>query len=341
MFHGIRIAIVGAGSIGCYLGGCLIVAGADVTLIGRERMCQQIAEHGLRVTDCQGRDSNLSSEQVSYSLDMSPLQDADVILVTVKSGDTQTVAQEISANASPKALVVSLQNGVSNVDVLKEHLSQFNVLAAMVPFNVLSNGDGHFHCGTEGNLALADPKNVSQPLIDALAAAQLSVDVYDDLTNVQWTKLLLNLNNAINALSGLPLLEQLSSRAYRLILAQAISEALAVYRAAGIKPVKSGKVIPQTIPHVLSLPTWLYKIVASSMLKIDPTARSSMYEDFILGRKTEIDYLNGAIVKLAQQHGLDAPVNATITRLVKENELRGASPKLSPQIILNAMNSIN
>ncbi|MGB0835812.1 MAG: 2-dehydropantoate 2-reductase [Psychrobium sp.] len=341
MSHGIRIVIIGAGSIGCYLGGCLIAAGADVTLIGRERMRQQIAEHRLRVTDWQGRDSNLSSEQVSYSLDMSPLQNADVILVTVKSGDTKIVAQEIAAHASPKALVVSLQNGVSNVDVLKEHLPQFNVLAAMVPFNVLSKGDGHFHCGTEGNLALEDPQNLSQSLTDALAMAQLFVDVYDDLTNVQWTKLLLNLNNAINALSGLPLLEQLSNRDYRLILAQAISEALAVYRAAGIKPVKSGKVIPQIIPHVLSLPTWLYKIVASSMLKIDPAARSSMYEDFVLGRKTEIDYLNGAIVELAQQQGLNAPVNSAITRLVKENELGGASPKLSPQTILKAINSIN
>ncbi|MCG7532789.1 2-dehydropantoate 2-reductase [Psychrobium sp. MM17-31] len=337
----LNIVIVGAGSIGCYLGGCLIAAGAEVTLVGRERMRQQIAEHGLRVTDWQGRDSNLSSEQVSYSLDMSSLQDADVILVTVKSGDTRTVAQEIEVHASPQALVVSLQNGVSNVDVLKEYLPKFNVLAAMVPFNVLSKGDGHFHCGTEGSLALADPDNLSQLLIDALATAQLSVDTYDDLTNVQWTKLLLNLNNAINALSGIPLLEQLSNRAYRLILAQAISEALAVYRAAGITPVKSGKVIPQIIPHVLSLPTWLYKIVASSMLKIDPTARSSMYEDFVLGRKTEIDYLNGAIVKLAQQQGLNAPVNSAVTGLVKENELGGASPKLSPQTILKAINSIN
>lgn len=337
----LNIVIVGAGSIGCYLGGCLIAAGANVTLVGRDRMRRQIAQHGLRVTDWQGRDSNLSAKQVSYSLDMSSLQDADVILVTVKSGDTQTVAQEIAAHASPQALIVSLQNGVSNVDVFKEYLPKFNVLAAMVPFNVLSKGDGHFHCGTEGNLALADPENVSPPLADALATAQLSVDVYDDLTNVQWTKLLLNLNNAINALSGIPLLEQLSNRDYRLILAQAISEALAVYRVAGIKPVKSGKVIPKIIPHVLSLPTWLYKIVASSMLKIDPTARSSMYEDFVLGRKTEIDYLNGAIVELAQQQGLNAPVNSAITRLVKENELGGTSPKLSPQIISKVINSVN
>lgn len=324
-----KIAILGAGSIGCYLGGCLASVGIDVTLIGRKRMQQQLHTHGLTLTDWRGRHDYLVPTKLHYSLDFNELADADFILVTVKSGDTQSVAKDIAQHVKPSAVIVSFQNGVTNGDVLQQQLPNLMVLSGMVPFNVLTKGEGKLHCGTEGNLAIEDPANISEKLIDALTVAGLCVDIHNDLTNIQWTKLLLNLNNAINALSGVPLLEELSDRTYRRLLAQAIREALIVFKAAGIKPVKSGKVIPQIIPWVLSLPTWLYKIVASSMLKIDPTARSSMYEDFMLGRPTEIDYLNGAIVQLAKTHRVSSPVNSAITQLVKENVGKKGSPNLS------------
>ena len=324
-----KIAIVGAGSIGCYIGGCLASAQVDVTFIGRQRMQQQLQSNGLTLTDWRGRQEYLAPERLNYSLELSALANADFILVTVKSGDTEAIAQDIAQHAKSSAVIVSLQNGVTNGDVLRQHLPSFTVLSGMVPFNVLTKGDGKLHCGTEGNIALEDSNNSAGELIAAFDSARLSVEIYNDLRNIQWTKLLLNLNNAINALSGIPLLEELSDRTYRCILARAISEALTVFKAAGIEPVKSGKVRPKIIPLVLSLPTWLYKIVASSMLKIDPTARSSMYEDFILGRQTEIDYLNGAIVELAKTHHQVSPVNAAIAQLVKENAGKTGSPCLS------------
>jgi len=324
-----KIAIVGAGSIGCYIGGCLISAGVDVTLIGRQRMQQQLQSNGLTLTDWRGRQEHVASEDINYSLEISALANADFVLVTVKSGDTEAIALNIAKYAKSSAVIVSLQNGVTNGDVLRKHLPMFTVLSGMVPFNVLTKGEGQLHCGTEGNVALEDPSNSADELIAAFDSARLSVDIYNDLRNIQWTKLLLNLNNAINALSGIPLLEELSDRAYRRILAQAISEALTVFKAAGIEPVKSGKMRPKIIPFVLSLPTWLYKIVASSMLKIDPTARSSMYEDFMLGRQTEIDYLNGAIADLAKAHHQASPINAAITQLVKANAGKTGSPCLS------------
>lgn len=324
-----KVAIVGAGSIGCYIGGCLISAGVDVTLIGRQRMQQQLQSNGLTLTDWRGKQEYVAPENINYSLEISALANADFILVTVKSGDTEAIALDIAKYAKSSAVIVSLQNGVTNGDVLRKHLPMFTVLSGMVPFNVLTKGEGQLHCGTEGNVALEDPNNSADELIAAFDSARLSVDIYNDLRNIQWTKLLLNLNNAINALSGIPLLEELSDRAYRRILAQAISEALIVFKAAGIEPVKSGKVRPKIIPFVLSLPTWLYKIVASSMLKIDPTARSSMYEDFMLGRQTEIDYLNGAIADLAKAHHQASPINAAITQLVKANAGKTGSPCLS------------
>jgi len=337
----LNIAILGAGSIGCYLGGCLAAAGINVTFIGRERMQQQLLTHGLRLSDWQGRDSFIAAKLLNYSLSINSLSmvtssHIDYILVTVKSGDTQSVIDSIAKHVDSDVIIVSFQNGIRNGELLSQGLPNHQVLTGMVPFNVLAKGDGNFHCGTEGNLTIADKNGLATSLINAFEEAQLPVDIYDDLTPIQWSKLILNLNNSINALSGLPLKTQLSDRNYRKVLALSIREALYVLNKANIKTIKTGKVIVQLIPFILLLPNSLFKIVASSMIKIDPTARSSMYEDFTLGRQTEIDYLNGEIVALAKQLNILSPVNIAIMNLVKQAERTGkGSPKLTANALLN------
>jgi len=367
---GIAVAIVGAGSIGCYLGGCLAsgclaadcltgdalasddstdndlasdgsaVTQARVTLIGRPRIQQQINDFGLHLTDWRGRNTHINAEQVVFSLAISAIVDADYILVTVKSGDTAEVAASIAHYAKPSAVIVSFQNGVRNLDTLTKYLPDHTVLKGMVPFNVLSQGQGHFHCGTEGNLAIEDRTTSSASLIAALHSCELPVDQYADLRGIQWSKLLMNLNNAINALSGVPLQEQLQDRQYRKVLALAIKEALMVLRAAGIKPVKTGKVIPVILPTILSLPNYLFTLVAASMLKMDPQARSSMYEDLTLKRKTEIDYINGEIVKLGETVNVNTPINSAITKLIKNAEQdNNGSPLLSSTALYQTIKS--
>ena len=122
------------------------------------------------------------------------------------------------------------------------------------------------------------------------------------MAGVLWGKLMLNLNNALNALSGVPLATQLADRRWRLILARQIAEALGVLKAAGIKPARIEGVPPGMIPRILRLPDWLFRRVARRMLAIDPEARSSMWEDLHRHRPTEIGYLQGAILALAQKH---------------------------------------
>lgn len=324
-----RIAVLGAGSIGCYLGGCLIAAGQQVTLIGRQRLQQQLHEYGLHLSDWRGRDVRLEFDQIPFSLSDDALAEADCVLVTVKSGATEAAAKQIAAKAAPNAIVVSLQNGIRNVDTLNQYLPNHHVLKGMVPFNVVGSA-GQFHCGTEGDIAIEDSSGCAKPLFEALRQAQLSAECYDNLTGIQWGKLLMNLNNAINALAGVPLQQQLKDRDYRNVLAASIGEALAVLKTAGITVAKTGKVRPTLLPTLLRLPNWLFLRLASAMLKIDPKARSSMYEDLALGRPTEIDFLNGEIVVLAEQLKIEAPVNGAIVALVKQAETAQAgSPKIS------------
>ena len=133
------IAILGAGSIGCYLGGCLLATDANkhcnVTFIGRQRLRDDVRQHGLTMTDWRGRDQHVDSQHIHFTCENDALADADFILLCVKSQDTQSAAAIIKQYASDNAIVVSFQNGVTNGAVLSELLSQ-QVIKGMVPFNV-------------------------------------------------------------------------------------------------------------------------------------------------------------------------------------------------------------
>jgi 2-dehydropantoate 2-reductase len=332
--NNMNIVILGAGSIGCYLGGCLLAGEASLartlTFIGRTRLQKDIAESGLTLTDWQGRHNTVDSSNINFSTTHDALENADFILLCVKSQDTQEAAEIINARAKPSAVVVSFQNGVTNGDILAQRLSQ-KIVKGMVPFNVFYEGNGHFHCGTEGQLAIEDRHKDCGSLLRLFEQAALPVIVYEDIAAVQYSKLIMNLNNAVNALSGIPLKEQLGNRAYRLVMAQVLKEALQVFKAHGITLARTGKVIPKLMPTIMVLPNALFQIVAASTLKIDPQARSSMYEDLVLGRRTEIDFLNGEVERLGKIRGIATPVNSRIIALVKEAERKKkGSPMLAP-----------
>ncbi len=330
-----RIAILGAGSIGAYLGGCLIAAGADVVLIGRARMAQQIAEHGLHTSDLHGHKHDLAAAQIRYEQDPAVLGEADLILVTVKSADTAEAAQLIAAHAGGGALVVSFQNGIGNAEVLRAALPHCAVLGGMVPFNVVQMQGNRLHRGTEGELML-EAAPALEGWKEVFAAAGLPLVEVQDFRAVQWGKLLLNLNNPINALSGLPLKTELSQRAYRRCLADLIEEAVGVLQSAGLEPAKVARVGPRRLPLLLRLPDFLFARVARTMLRIDPEARSSMWEDLQAGRRTEVDYLNGAVVKLAESVGRDAPLSRRVVQLMRKAE-RGEIKALPGAQLLAAL----
>ena len=314
-----KIAVFGSGSIGAFVGGALLHAGADVVLIGREPMRQRILRHGLLLTDLQQRRIVLDAAQVPYSEDPQALADADLVLVTVKSSATAQAAEALLRYAKPTALVVSLQNGIGNAALLQQVLPHAVVVGGMVPFNVVQTEDGRLHRGTEGEL-MVDACPLLAAWLPRFAAAYLPLIERDDFLAVQWGKLLLNLNNPVNALSGLPLKTQLSQRAYRRCLAALIDEALTVLDYAGIEPAKVARIAPRRLPMLLRLPDFLFTRIAAQMLRIDPEARSSMWEDLHGGRKTEIDFLNGAVVTLAHAHGRDAPMNQRIIDLIRRAE---------------------
>lgn len=332
----LRIGVFGAGSIGCLIGGRLAHAGADVVLLGRPVLADAVNATGLHISDYTGADLHLPAGQIDVVTEPAGLAGCDIVLVTTKSRDTAAAGDALAGVIDAQCLVVSLQNGVRNPDILRAALPDNVVLAGMVPFNVRWAHDASFHQGTSGYLEIERHHRASG-LIDLFGKVGVAARTSDAITAVQWGKLVINLNNAVNALSGLPLKTQLAQRAYRRVMVALQREALTVLRAAEV-PIKSSGGLPvPLVPWLLSSPDWLFRRLLPAVVKVDDEARSSMWEDLNRGRPTEVDFLNGEIVRLAEQIGSTAPANAAIAALVHEAEGADAPPAMTADALLTAV----
>ena len=310
------VLVLGAGSIGCYIGGCLQAAGTSVHFVGRPRVLDLLRRHGLGLSDLTGKAHRIPPAELRLHEQLPIGLRPALVLLCVKSGATADSAAQLAAALPAGTPVLSLQNGVSNAAVAQGQAPQLRVVPGMVPFNVAELPEARFHRGTEGDLAAQDDAAL-RPWVARFRAAGLPLQLHADLRSVQWGKLLLNLNNPVNALSGLPLRAQLLDRDCRLVFAALQREALAALRAAGIRPAKVAPLPPHWLPALLSLPNALFERLAARTLRIDAHARSSMADDLARGRTTEVDAFCGEVVRLARAHGLDAPLNAKIQRLVE------------------------
>jgi 2-dehydropantoate 2-reductase len=340
MARGPSITIAGAGSVGCYLGGTLAAAGRHrITLLGRAPLMQTISERGLAVRDLGETERTLSPRVLVATADPeTALRGANLVLVTVKCMDTAAMGALIARHAPASAAILSIQNGVGNKEVLEPLLAPGQrVFAGMVPFNVVQTlspaSPPRFHKGTSGQIVIE--KNLLE-IASYLDVPGARVKEHDDIAGILWGKLLINLNNALNALSGLTLREELSDRRWRLILAQQIREGLAALKAAGIKPQRVEGAHAREMALGLRLPDGLFRLAARAMFKVDPAARSSMSEDLEKRRRTEIDYLQGALLSLAKRHSVAAPAIGGVMRLIKAAETaKAGSPRLSPDQVWN------
>jgi 2-dehydropantoate 2-reductase len=330
-----KVAILGAGSVGCFIGGAWAAAGVPVTFIGRPKLSKDVDENGLTLSDYSGWQVHLEPGEIDYRCGPEALRDAQVIALTVKSGDTAAAAAAIAEHGTPGATVISFQNGVSNVDVLEQGLSgRFEVARGMVPYNVAYLGQGRFHKGVAGDL-FAERRSVPLALAEAIGSVPGELKFSDDMLGLAWGKLLINLNNAVNALSGRTLRDELRRRDYRRVFAASMREGLDLLDRAEIKPATVGPISPKVLPRIINSPDWLFNNMFLKRWKIDAKARSSMADDLAAGRKTEIDYLNGELVRLAERLQRAAPVNRAIVDLVRKAEA-GAGP-LSPAAFRNAV----
>lgn len=318
-----RVGIYGAGAIGGYLGVQLSSQGCPVTMLARPSLLEvgdRLAAFNL------AGDEHRPGPDLRLTEDPGELAEVEIVLLTVKSRHTSGAGDVLAGLLRPETPVVSLQNGLDNPRRLRE-AGVRDCLPGMVSFNVVRTNDGaHFRQATSGPVIVHDhPVHAGalDGLGDALVAAGDVLERRKDMREVQAGKLLLNLNNGICALTGLPIAASIRDRRLRRALAACMREALAIYRAAGIVPARMTALPPRAVARLLPLPDPIVLNVAPSLVSIDPQAKSSTLQDLERGVPTEIDDLNGALVALAAEADVRAPVNRWVTETIHGLERAG------------------
>jgi 2-dehydropantoate 2-reductase len=291
----LKVAVMGAGAVGSYFGGMLARAGHDVTLIARAQHVEAIRQNGLRMQ------TRSFDEQVRLhaSADVAAAKDADLILFCVKSTDTEAAGAQLLPHLRPDALVLCLQNGVDNADRLRGVLPASQVAAAVVYVATEMAGPGHVRHHGRGELVI-EPSPASQAVAEAFIAAAVPTEVSANVRGALWLKLIINCAyNAVSAIAQRPYGENVQGPGIREVMRDTVAECLAVAGAEGIT---------------------LAGDVDAAIANIEqsmPGQYSSTAQDLARGKITEIDYLNGLIVRRGAAHGIATPVNRTLWALVK------------------------
>jgi len=285
-----------------------------VTLIGREKTFQGFRDTVLELSGVSS--ARLKPGVMDLATEPGALAQAELIVLATKSTGLEQVIHDLAGFAPKPVPVISLLNGVAPVRQLREALPGRQIIPGMVPFNVVWKSPAHLHRSSAGELVM-ERCGATEALARAVQGTEAAITLYDDLVPVQYGKLLLNLVNPINALSGMTLYKMLSQRDFRRIYSAVLSEALDVYDAAGINWQKVGPISPKQGAWLLGLPDWLFNHSLLKVQKIDRATMTSMAVDLASGRETEIDMLNGEIKRLAALAGVGAPLNSRLVELIK------------------------
>ena len=300
----LRIAVMGAGAVGCYYGALLARAGHAVSLIGRQAHVQAVQQHGLRLQTA-SLDVHVPMQA---STEASAVQGADVVLFCVKSTDTEAAARAIQPWLASGALVLTLQNGVDNDERVRAVLDRRTPVAAAVVYVATAMaGPGHVQHHGRGELVIA-PSPRSEAVAAQFGAAGIPMQISDNVRGALWAKLVLNCAyNALSALSQQPYGQLVQAPGVTDVIADTVAECLAVAKADGVA-------IPGDIDAAV-------RGIPATM----PGQHSSTAQDLARGKPTEIDHLNGYVVQCGEALGVPTPLNRALQVLVKLAEARRGS----------------
>lgn len=289
-----KTAIVGAGAVGCFYGGMLARAGREVVLIGRAAHVEAIRSGGLRM-------QTLSFDEqvpVSASTDAAAVAGAKLVLCCVKSNDTLQAAKDMAPHLAPDTIVLSLQNGYDNAERLQQSLGR-PVYPALVYVATEMAGPGHLRHHGRGELVIGQFPG-SSGVVAEFARAGVPVSVSDNVAGQLWAKLMINCAyNGLSAITQMPYGRIVVGEGIRAVIDDIVNECLAVAKADGVK-------VQDDIRTAVDG-------IAQSMA----TQISSTAHDVARGRRSEIDYINGYVVRRGEIHGIRTPVNRTIHALVR------------------------
>jgi len=290
-----KIVVIGAGAVGCYFGGMLARAGHDVTLIARPAHVHAMGANGLRM-EAKAFDEYV---RVRASTEISAVKDAQFVLFCVKSTDTEDAATQALPHVAPHAVLLSLQNGVDNAERLRRLLPNHGVASAVVYVAAEMVGPGHVKHRGRGELVM-EPFLGSAILTQMLLAAGVPVEVSDNVRGALWHKLILNCAyNAMSAIVQMPYGKIAMGDGVQDVMRDVVDECLAVAKAEGVEV--AGNVDAAV------------RMIFETM----PGQFSSTAQDLARSKRSEIDYLNGLIVRRGAALGVATPVNRVLWSIVR------------------------
>jgi 2-dehydropantoate 2-reductase len=292
-----QVAVVGAGAVGCYYGGLLLRAGHDVMFIGRQPHVDAINAQGL-LLDIKTFSGHLPAKAAT---DTSALASPDLVLVCVKSADTEQAGRSLTGRLRPETSVLSLQNGVDNAPRLAAVIGHA-VIPVVVYVGSEMAGPGHVRHHGGGDLAIG-ASAVSEALAQTLEAAGIRTTIAADIEVTLWSKLIINCAfNALSAVADISYGPMLEVEGTRDVVTSAVQEATCVARACGVS------IGDDLLAHILNIPA------------IMPNQMSSTAQDLARGKPSEIDFLNGYVVRKGAELGIPTPTNQTLQVMVKLTE---------------------
>lgn len=291
----IKVAVMGAGAVGMYFGGMLARAGHDVTLVARPQHVEAIGRDGLRM-DTKTFDERV---RVQASSDPAAVKGAQLVLFCVKSLDTESAGQQIKPFVGKESVVLCLQNGVDNDVRLRSVLTQPEVAAAVVYVGAEVAGPGHVKHHGRGDLVIDPVRNIPD-LARIFAAAGVPTEVSPNVRGALWHKLIINCAlNAVSAIARKTYGETVPGVGIQDVMRDVVDECLAVAKAEGV-----------TIDREVDT-------AIQAVFKAIPNQYASTAQDIMRGKPTEIDYLNGYILKRGKALGIRTPANQALWALVK------------------------
>ncbi|MBI5279180.1 MAG: 2-dehydropantoate 2-reductase [Burkholderiales bacterium] len=296
-----KTAVMGAGAVGCYFGGMLARAGHPVTLVARPQHVQQISSKGLRM-ETKAFDESV---ELAATTDVAGVAGAALVLFSVKSTDTESAGEQMRPWLTPGALVLCLQNGVDNAERLRKVLPAHEVAAAVVYVATEMAGPGHLKHHGRGELVI-EPSTKSESVAQALREAGVPTEVSGNVRGALWLKLVINCAyNAISAIAQRPYGDNVQGEGIWRVMQDVVDECLAVAKADGV-----------------DIPGDAHAVVRK-LVEAMPTQYSSTAQDLRAGKRTEIDYLNGLVVRRGEALGIPTPANRVLWALVKLLETKG------------------
>lgn len=308
--------VFGTGLIGGFVAGGLLNAGIETVLLGRERQ-REAMKSGLTISDLNGNQAELDAPMFWQSGTETTF---DIIWLTVKCTAVANCIDQLKTLITETSIIICCQNGFGSDHAIRTAFPNNTVLTAAVGFNVADQNSGHhLHRSTDGHLVVqAHPR--LDGFISKINCELLPAHSATDIQAERWAKLQLNLANPVNALADVPTKTMVEDAEYRKVIVALMRELLSVTKAMGLDLPKLTAVPAKMLPTVMSLPNWLYLLLAQKTLAIDPTARVSMWWDLSQGKQSEIDYLNQAVVEQGRKLGIDCPYNERIVALIKQVE---------------------